>query len=69
MPLATNDHTARDYAQGQGVKVISLQALLREMWVSGLYSKVQVREFLERIKVADYLTVPLEVESEIFGDA
>lgn len=67
--FATNDHAARDYAQGHGVKVISLQALLREMWVSGLYSKVQVRELLERIKVADYLTVPLEVESEIFGDA
>jgi hypothetical protein len=50
------------------VKVLSLQALLREMWVK-LYSKVQVRELLERIKVADYLTVPLEVEAEIFGDA
>ena len=67
--FATNDHAARDYAQGQGVKALSLQVLLREMWLSGVRNKAQVRELLERIKVADYLTVPLEVEAEIFGEA
>lgn len=67
--FATNDHAARDYAQGQGVKALSLQTLLREMWLSGMRNKAQVRELLERIKVADYLTVPLEVEAEIFGEA
>ena len=37
------------------------------MWVSGIQSRAQVRELLKHIKTADYLTVPLEVEAEIFG--
>lgn len=67
-PFATNDATARKFAQGQGVQVISLQAILRGLWLSGTRSKAEVKELLERIKKADYLEVPSEVEEEIFGE-
>ena len=48
--------------------MISLQAILRGLWLSGMQSKVDVRELLDRIKEADYLEVPPEVELEIFGE-
>jgi len=66
--FATNDQIARNYARAQGVSVLSLQALLRQMWESGAQSRTQVRELLEQIKIADYLTVPIEVEAEIFAE-
>lgn len=65
----TNDRVARRFARDQGVQVISLQALLRGLWVSGVHSKDEVRALLERIKAADALEVPPEVEMEIFGDS
>lgn len=49
--------------------VISLQALLRGLWMSGVRSKDEVRVLLERIKAADALEVSPEVEMEIFGDS
>jgi predicted nucleic acid-binding protein len=64
----TNDGVARRFAHNQGVHVISLQALLRGLWVSGVHSKDEVRVLLEHIKAADALEVPSEVEMEIFGD-
>lgn len=51
------------------MQVISLQAILRGLWLSGMQSKAEVRELLERIKKADYLEVPPEVELEIFGES
>jgi len=66
--FATNDSTARRFAQDQSVQVISLQAILRGLWQSGLRSKAEVTELLERIKRADYLEVPPKVEMEIFGE-
>jgi predicted nucleic acid-binding protein len=65
----TNDRVARMFARDQGVQVISLQALLRGLWMSGVHSKDEVRVLLERIKAADALEVPPEVEMEIFGDS
>jgi len=64
--FATNDAIARKFAQEQGVQVISLQAILRGLWVSGVSSLEEVRTLLERIKRTDYLDVPAAVESEIF---
>lgn len=66
--FATNDSAARRFAQAQGVQVISLQAILRGLWLSGIRSKAEVKGLLERIKEADYLEVPPEVEMEIFTD-
>ena len=66
--FATNDSAARKLAQDQNVRVISLQAILRRLWLSGMRSKTEVRALLERIKKADYLEVPPEVEVEIFED-
>ena len=66
--FATNDLIARKSAQEQGVQVMSLQAILRGLWASGVYSKSEVRALLERIKQTDRLDVPLEVELEIFGE-
>ena len=66
--FATNDSAARKFAQEHGVQVISLQALLRGLWQSGIRSKAEVRELLEHIKEADYLEVPTEVEVEIFEE-
>ena len=37
--------------------------------MSGVHSKDEVRVLLERIKAADALEVPPEVEMEIFGDS
>jgi predicted nucleic acid-binding protein len=48
----TNDRVARRFARDQGVQVISLQALLRGLWVSGVHSKDEVPALLERIKTA-----------------
>jgi hypothetical protein len=45
----TNDRVARMFARDQGVQVISLQALLRGLWMSGVHSKDEVRVLLERI--------------------
>ena len=66
--FATNDLVARRFAFEQGVHVISLQAILRGLWLSGVCGKPEVRVLLERIKRADRLEVPLEVEMEIFGE-
>jgi predicted nucleic acid-binding protein len=65
----TNDRVAREFARDQGVQVISLQAVLRGLWVSGVHSKDEVRALLERMKAADALEVLPEVEMEIFGDS
>jgi predicted nucleic acid-binding protein len=65
----TNDRVARRFAHDQGVQVLSFQALLRGLWVSGVHSKDEVRALMERIKTADALEVPSEVEVEIFGDS
>jgi len=64
--FATNDAVARKLAQGQGVRVISLQAILRGLWLSGLRSKAEVKSLLAQIKEADYLEVSPEAEREIF---
>jgi len=37
--------------------------------MSGVHSKDEVRVLLERVKAADALEVPPEVEMEIFGDS
>jgi len=66
--FATNDLIARRFALEQGVHVISLQTILRGLWVTGVCSKSEVRELLERIKRADRLEVPSEVETEIFSE-
>jgi predicted nucleic acid-binding protein len=66
--FATNDLAARQFAQERGVQVISLQAILRGLWLSGMQSKSSVRELFERIKQADRLEVPLDVELEVFGE-
>ena len=65
--FATNDSAARTFARQQGVQVISLQAILKGFWRSGLLSREEVRQLLERIKTADNLEVPSEVKAEIFG--
>jgi hypothetical protein len=66
--FATNDHTAQRLARSRDVQVISLQAILRGLWVSGMRSKADVRDLLDRIEGADNLEVSVEVEREIFGD-
>jgi len=68
MLFATNDVIARRFGQDQGVQVISLQAILRGIWQSGLRRKAEVRELLEQIRKADNLEVAPEVEIEIFGE-
>ncbi len=65
--FATNDSTARKFAQTQGVAVISLQAILRGIWISGIRAKADVKTLLDRIKVADYLKISEYVEKEIFA--
>ncbi len=64
----TNDLVARRFALAQGVRVLSLQAILRGLWESRVCSKPEVRAVLERIKRTDRLAVSLEVESEIFAE-
>jgi predicted nucleic acid-binding protein len=66
--FASNDAKARSSAQAEGVQVISLPALLRSLWVSGLKPKEEVRALLKRIQQADRLLVSKEVELEIFAD-
>ena len=68
--FATNDSAAREFAQDQNVQVVSLASYPARAvaeW-DGMRSKAEVRELLERIKKADYLEVPPEVEVEIFED-
>ena len=67
--FATNDAVARNFARDHGVQVITLQAILRALWISGAYSKTEVQVLLERIKDANALEVLPEVEEEIFGDS
>jgi predicted nucleic acid-binding protein len=67
--FVTNDRVARRFAREQGIQVISLQALLRGLWMSGIHSKDEVRVLLERIKEADALEVSPEIEMEIFGES
>jgi hypothetical protein len=66
--LATNDYAARKLAKSRGVRTVSLQAILRGLWLSGMRGKAEVRELLDRIKEVDNLEVSLEVEREIFGE-
>jgi hypothetical protein len=64
-----NDTVAQKCAGGHGVQVITIQALLRGLWLSGTQSKTEVRTLLERIKETDALEVLPEVEVEIFGSS
>ena len=66
--FVTNDLAARRFAIAQGVRVLSLQSVLRGLWESGVCSKSEVRAVLERIRRADRLEVSLEVENEIFDE-
>lgn len=66
--FVTNDTKARQFAEQQGITVISFQALLRGLWRSGAQSRAEVQALLERIKASDHLVVPLEVEREIFAE-
>ncbi len=66
--FVTNDRVARKIAQNQGVETISLQTVLRALWVSKIASKAEVRALLERLKIVDHLDVPSEVEREIFSE-
>jgi hypothetical protein len=67
--FATNDGVACRLARQKGVQVLTLQAILRGLCLSGVRTKAEVRALLEHIKEADALEVPPEVESEIFGDS
>jgi predicted nucleic acid-binding protein len=64
--FVTNDAVAQKFAREHGIQVITLQALLRGLWLSGTQSTTEVRMLLERIKEVDALEVPPEVEAEIF---
>jgi len=64
--FATNDIKAREFAKGEGVPLISLQAILKVLWKKEIKSKEEVKELLEKIKETDNLTVSVEVEREIF---
>jgi predicted nucleic acid-binding protein len=66
--FVTNDLVARRFALAQGVRVLSLQAILRGLWESSVCTKSEVHTVLERIKQADRLEISLEVESEIFDE-
>lgn len=65
--FATNDKVARTFAHSQDVQVISLQALLRALWLSGVRSQTEVKVLLEQIKQVDKLKISAEVENDIFG--
>jgi len=64
--FATNDKVARRFAEEEGVTVLSLQAILRALWRSGLKSREEVKSNLEQLKEADRLVINKEVEEEIF---
>lgn len=65
--FASNDRIAKASAEKEGVKTLSLQALLRAMWEKRGRSKEEVKQILEAIKISDKLEIPSEVENEIFG--
>lgn len=64
----TNDKKARDLAKREGVRVISLQAILRALWKTGIATKEETKRLLEKIKEIDNLYVSLETEAEIFKE-
>ncbi len=64
--FATNDIKAREFAKGEGVSVISLQAILKALWKKEIKSKEEVKELLKKIKETDNLNVSVETEREIF---
>lgn len=64
--FVTNDAKARKFAKDAGVTVISLQALMKALWKKGIKIKEEVKQLLERIRKADNLVVPDEVEKSIF---
>jgi len=66
--FATNDMKAREFAKGEGLFVISLQAILKAFWKKGIKDKEEVKRILENIKEADNLSISIEVEREIFDE-
>lgn len=64
--FATNDQIARNFAKERGVQVISLQAILRSLWKSGLKTRAEVKSILKDIEKVDNLEVSDEVKREIF---
>lgn len=66
--FATNDRLAQQFAQNYGVSIISLQAILRGLWASGMMTTVEVWELLEQIRQTDHLEVSAQVINEIFGN-
>jgi len=66
--FATNDERAREFAKSEGIQVLSLQAILKALWKKKLKSKGEVKQILDRIKMADNLAVSKEIEKGIFVD-
>lgn len=64
----TNDKKARDIAKSEGVRVISLQAVLRALWKAGIVTKEETKRLLERVKEVDNLYISPESEAEIFRE-
>lgn len=66
--FATNDIVARKFAEKEGVHVISLQAILRAFWKSGIKTKKEVKGLPKEIEKSDNLAVSRKVEQEIFKE-
>jgi len=64
----TNDKKARELAKNEGVRVISLQAVLRALWKTEIKTKKETKKILERIKEMDNLYISPENEEEIFKE-
>lgn len=64
--FVTNDMKAREFAETEGISIISLQAILKALWKKKLKTRKEVKEILERIMEADNLIIDREIEKEIF---
>jgi len=64
----TNDRKAQELAKKEGVRVITLQAVLRALWKTGVKTKEETIKILDMIKEADNLYISPESEEEIFKE-
>lgn len=65
--LLSNDKRAVRYCRHQGIKVVDLPYLLRELWIRGITSQNEVRTLIDTMKTVENLSLSQKTLDKIFA--
>lgn len=65
--LLSNDKRAVHYCQNQGIRVLNLENILRELWVRKILSRTEVKQVIEQIAHVERLVISPQRQTVIFA--